>query len=319
MTIDTQQHLFAPPRAAAATRLDIERNVLSGKSFGTGIVKVDDYLLPFLPGDAYFHLARPGHGKTSFSIWMAKQVEALLKAQNDPRIVVYVTYETTVSEFVALAISPESGQPLRDIAKGVADMGKFYKALAAYQVGKIFVVGRDAATGEIGKMPTLQDVWAILQELTHDRGMPPALVIVDFLQAIPVDQSQKESIAFGRYADFCKEAAIMLPATFMINCQADRRVDNYTGLQLPTLRDGMWTSRIEHDGDKVFSSTIPHKYIDPDTFQMTIEGTPFTPGPNNMALQILKCRWSESGKIFMLDTDWQRFSMMDAVIKQMPF
>lgn len=312
------RYLYPPQRAASETFKTIESLQQMETYLTTGDPEMDEYLHPFVPGDCCFYISRPGHSKTMNAIRLARANSELLKARGDNRVIVYFTTETTVPEFVALVSSARSGYSVRDIAKKIADMEKVRESIAHFSLGNVCVVGRDTESAKIGLLPDLNDLHAVLTYLT-DQGTPPALVIVDYLQAI-YNKSGEDRQNHSRNTMFCKELALIHNTVFWVAAQAGRQVDTYSGLQLPRLSDGQWTSTIEQAGDKVFSATRPSLYLDSDDmYELTKNGAEYEMTKNSLVNWVLKCRFSDAGRKFAYEFDWPTQTMLPASPVTVPF
>lgn len=299
--------LYLPARAARVATAEFTRLRNSPGRVVWGVDAMDAYLVPELPGDLTTVLGRPGHCKTSLLLAKARNAAASwVRASGG--CVVYATWETLIEEAVGVLAAPSSGYTLESIGRG---------ALAEAQLQAVI----DAATGLLesglvffgrslesppGRVPTLDDLETALADL-YDRGMPPRLLLIDYLQRIPgTRQGRTDDEMRARVSsnlDRCKDIALQYKLPVDLAVQASRDVDSYPKLRIPTMRDGQWSSTIEQTSDKVLGVTRPILYLKEGS-ELRREGLRYAVGDRTVVCKVLKQRWGPAGdKIFILDFD----------------
>lgn len=303
MGIDLR-YFHEPSRSGATTIKDIEDRIQSYKvSWGTP--NMENSLVPIAPGDLVSVLARPGMGKTTFLLSVAKQAnEALMKSGN-PGYILYATWETLVSEFVALRLSGKTGYTLEDIGRGNADIGIMRKAIADSIRDRIAVVGRS----NHGRLPNIQDVYSSLEHLQNE-GKPCVLLLVDYLQRIPSSSAKMDrQQQVTENLELLKDIALGMKLPILVAAQASRSVDNYSGIKMPTMGDSQWSSSIEQTSDKVLALTMPFRHLGPAVVE---DGeSQYEVTQSTTVIKVLKQRWAKAGQQLWLDVDHKNCVLND--------
>lgn len=305
-------YFYMPSRAGQAGMSEFERRNNAPYRFGWNVEALDDYLIPMNPGDLVVVLARPGHGKTSALVHLMRQanhtIEALYPISDnldDARPIphaFYATWETLIEEFVALFLASSSGCSLEDIGRGKADLPAIERAIASSVHNRIAVVGQSMSSDiRARRPPTLDDLNDIL-DMAAELGAMPAFLGVDYLQRCPSNSGRNKDRSMGvsENLELLKDMALRHRVPVVVGVQAKREVDEYSGLKLPSLSDGQWTSTIEQTADKVISLSRPFLYAPHKAFQMS-DGSWYASTPTSLAVSIPKQRWGRSGAMFMLD------------------
>jgi len=297
--------LYLPSRAGRVAAAEFARRRDAPGRITWGVKALDDYLVPELPGELVAIIGRPGHCKTSLLLAKARTAAASW-VKNSGGCVVYATWETLIEEAVGVLAAPASGFTLEDIGRG---------ALADNQLQAVV----DAATGLLdsglvffgrslesppGRVPTLADLEEALGTLVM-RSMPPKLILIDYLQRIPLSHTGRTesemSARVGTNLERCKDLAMQFKCPVDIAVQARREVDDYSKLRLPTMKDGQWSSTVEQTCDKVFGVTRPILYL-AEGSEIKREGLRYLITQRTLVAKVLKQRWGQSGdKAFILD------------------
>ena len=310
--------LYPPARATRAAIEEFERRQEAGTRLVWDIPKLDDYLIPMMPGDLISIVGRPGHGKTSCLIHLARAAARQLK-DDEGAYVIYATWETLVEEFIGILTSGESGQSLADIGRGKANLDSIRSAMAGIISSRVAVVGRSMETPS-GHFHTLDDLDAVLSRLRQE-GKRPALILVDYLQRIRGKPGIDRSKQVTENLEVCKDIALSHRAPLALAAQSRRDVDDYSGLRIPSLNDAQWSSSVEQTSDKVLGVTRPSLYLEEGS---TIKqgGVTYGVGTETFCLKVLKQRWAEAGETFVLGFDpkiARLYQIEGAAEGEMPF
>lgn len=321
VSAEDYKHLYLPARAAKVALEELKRRKEIDLYLDWGVPDIDRYVRPMISGDMVAIYGRPGHGKTSTALALAKRAEKVfLERQQDKRYVVYATWETSIAEFVTLALSDRSEQTLEDVAYGRANIEKVRKAISGFITGRIVVVGRAVrrpGESRIGAIPTLNDLDRLLAFMA-DNGMPVGLLVVDYLQRIPSPHADRRD-AVSENADIVKDLAVTYGCPALTMVQAARDVDNYSGLQLAKLNDGQWSSTIEQSADIVMASTKPSNYLKLDD-EIELGDNIYLVTPRTVVYRSLKVRWGAgAGHVFVADMDWSKYRLTGAMPSSLAF
>lgn len=310
---DVHNLMFPPDRAVAATMAEVDRRINIVSELNWGVPEIDARMNPLLPNDVMVLLARPGMGKTTSAIYLAKWWANNVRkniVNGKPQVVVYFTVETLVEQFMMVFTSAESGQSLASIGRGTADRAKVQKSLIATIGKNLIIVGKSQNEGDNEGVfhPSMYDLGDILKEL-RDQGFSIACVIVDYIQFVGdrTNHFPTGDRRMGAIEDNLSMAKTLGQAhktAFLVCAQAGRQVDEYGGLKFPRLDDGQWTSLLEQIADKVFSLTLPGKYME-EGLLVEINGVKYAINENTLALKMVKQRFGACSKndVWLLNAD----------------
>lgn len=316
------------PRAATITMEAARRKQGVKSSLNWGIPEVDARVDGALPGDVLTFIGRPGMCKTTGLIhlarhWMKELNTAALPVTDRPPLVLFFTLEVHIEDFMTALAAGDSGQSVRDVGKGIADLGKLEAAFIHMFGLNICIAGHaeeDYGNADFKRadfFPSIYDLNEIIIEL-REQGYYVAGVFIDYLQYLgdeknmPVTEGRTEAVGLNMM--MCKALAMRHRTVFAVAVQARREVDGYAGLKLPKITDGQYSSAIEQSSNKVFGLTMPGKYLDiGEVFELNKLDYEVT--DKTLVLQTLKQRngFATSSDIFVLEVDLPTATLCAAV------
>jgi len=269
----------------------------------------DDGFLPLVGGELFSILARPGHGKTSFMMRLARrrardiQEKAATGSQDAAkRVVVYATLEQTVEELSTFHIAAESKISITKMGRGLVTDGQWIEMegiLARRMSSPLWFIGYGGGRKTKARMD-LQALEDALDEIQNwNDGNIIDLVFVDYLQRIPY-RDESKVIGISNNLDELKRFCLSRGIPAICGVQAGRDVDKRDD-PTPLLEDGQWTSNIEQTSDKVASIVRPCQYkAQGETFGS--EGV-IVEGHNQMCVSVLKQKLGQANFRKWLDFD----------------
>lgn len=290
--------LFLPARAAQAMVRSAEEMAEAPIKIPFGINCMDYDIKPMIRGDLVVIMARPGHGKTTMAIHIAKSTSRTLSGEKWDKarpIVVYATWEMLVEEFAAsyMGINIKTDKP---------DIIQIKKSAAAMIKENIAVVGRSSSVSTTGT-PTLTDLDYSLDYL-KENGYYVALVIIDYLQRIKRQGYNDRRDSVSENVEHTKDMALTHKTVMIDLVQTGRDVDSRSGVQWPILSDAQWSSAIEQSADKVIGLTKPSNYLDLGAEIEMPDGTVYMVMNNTLCSVILKQRWALAGQKNIMQIDF---------------
>ncbi len=309
------RYMFPPARAIKSTLDEIEELQNNKNPLTYGIQPIDDIVQPPRAGDLITVMARPGHGKTSWLVYLAKRFGYLCKETKE--VVVYATWEIMVEQFVVLANIPNGYSKIL-----TTPLQNIKAALAYYMSSNIIVFGQSARDPDTLYPPSLHELHESLTMLEND-GFTIRAVLVDYLQSIP----KRGEVVAGNPSDMtgmvtkatqdCKALAVMHKVPVIAAAQARRDVDNYSGLKMPTMGDGQWSSDLEQTSGQVFGCTMPGKYYTDGTMlEYEPSGAGYKVDNNLFVIRLLKQRFGVCEP--RLHTWFLQLNYSDYTFKQAP-
>lgn len=231
---------------------------------------IKEYFAPLLPWEICAVQAQTSNGKTYFTDWWERQIVEQLKRQGRDEIIIHVSLEESI-EAMAFA---EFGRILNvrpaDFARGkFADWDKMLWAKSEIDGIPIWRIGDSAERPDDAPELTLSNIYRSIRELVSGNvtgeAWKPAVVIVDYLQALPIDPEVKQAQAKDqrrlqvandvfRLRDMTKH----LQCPIIVPLQAKQELEgNNEPMKIPGLYDGMESSAIATRFDRIISLWMP--------------------------------------------------------------
>lgn len=284
---------------------------------GIGVPEIDEYLMPLSPSDMTVILARPSHGKSSIMAHYAMQAaeSAVASLQTDAKFAppLYVTAESPVEELSIKTLSCFANVDSRTIrtGKGNNDWTKLKKdAAEMFEKWPILYAGHSLYTPRRG-LVSIQSIERSVKDVLDKYGMPPRVILVDYLQRIVMDGGPNDRrLMLSEVVERLKDLQIYVGCPLIFGSQAVRGVDDRP-FPVPDLGDGKESGVIEETADIVISCMRPSKYWKIGTEVPKTE-PPRVVTDNLFFVRIIKQRNGEGGKGF-----WVRFDMSVTQLSEM--
>lgn len=334
--------LFSPVQVAELTEKSIQKRMIArregglqvglplyinGLDAGTVGLKNDAGFVPMADGDLMTIIARPGHGKTSFMMRMARERVKAIKertAKGDAdaarRIVIYATWEQTVEQlhsFHVAAETKDADMSITKMAMGKID-DKQWKAIQSANLRRVadplWFIGHSIERKARRPVITPDLLNATLWDAVNWQGEDDKFVIdsvfCDYLQRIPYGKAESKTIGISQNLNELKNIALSVGTKFIVGVQAVRDVDKRDD-PTPGMEDGQWTSNIEQDSDQILSTVRPCKYKDEGE---TFDGIKVT-GFKQMKVSVCKQKMGDSNFYKWVDFDPRYNELTDAETK----
>jgi hypothetical protein len=251
-------------RAAEHNQFGIELDIK-----GT-LPAIKDYFAPLLPWEICAVQAQTSNGKTYFTNYWERQIVEQLKRQKRDEIIIHVSLEESVEAMAFQDYGRILRQKPADFARGAfTDWARMLLAKKEIDGIPVWSIGDSSQTPEDAPELTLSNIYRTIQELVSGKitGEPwkVAVVIVDYLQALPIDpevkQAQKQD---QRRLQVMNDVFRLRKMTKILQCpiivplQAKQELSgNNLPYMIPGVYDGMETSAIATRFDRMISLWMP--------------------------------------------------------------
>lgn len=256
--------------SAYETALEVSREIIEGKHWGisSGFNAFDTLTSGLHPGRTYVIGARPGVGKTSFALRIARRVA------KDIGPVYIGSVEMSRKDLMHRFIAAEAGIDLRQLSSGELSAREQERALhAASELSKLPVWLDDAVT-------TVEQFVARARQQHAKQAL--SLAIVDYVQLLGCENihrdantNERVSYASRRLTALAKELSIPLVILSQLNRDVERRVD-----KRPTLADLRDSGTLEQDAGLVaflHREGLYDKEVPPSKAMLLVEKNRFGP------------------------------------------
>ena len=267
-TTDRRLNLaYTPNDVATYTRDTIRsRQELGQLGLDTGIASVDQWLTPLLPAELAIIMARPSNYKSGFmQAWARNIVEQIYARQQDnpdasPReVVFFCTWEMYVEELGFYDIANRTNLSAKEMWYGHLSDNDLRQVDAAAMVRAgtpIWLIGHSLHRRKEYDRVTLTTVRDTMLAVEETWGVRPAIIFLDYLQAIDAERGEDRRLQVMYNVDRAKDLGREMGCPVVLACQAGRDVDRRE-FRLPELGDGQETSRIEQAADKFLALWMP--------------------------------------------------------------
>lgn len=260
-----------------------------------GVRRLDEDILPLRRGKILGILARPGHGKSTLAVYLARKEAREIAAAGRSEAVFYVTLDQPIEEIDTI-VNSESGVTVSDIAWGRADMDTM-KALALRRPRlPLYYVGKSAY--EHRKTPpfSFRNIYAGIKAETERRGAATSLVVLDYIQKFHVAEKERRQDEVTEAIFAARELALDLQCKMIVCVQAARSVDTESE-KIPRAHHCQHASAIEQEADALLGLWRPVKTETTKEVVVSINGEkrqiPIT--PELMMLRLDKQRMENAG------------------------
>jgi len=214
--------------------------------------------LPLRPGTMATVLGRPGHGKSTLLGLMGKYHAKKIVEQGRgmDEAVIHVTWEQSVEELETF-YQADGEYSVSDIAWGRVPLETIEKRANMRQFLPVHMIGL-SVTKRHKNLPRmyLDTVLRAVENLVDKKGITPKLLLMDYIQIIPVAGSRSRVDQVTEVAPRVKEVATRIGAPALVAVQAARRVEE-RDWRVPKKFDAQWASSIEQASDVMFGIWRP--------------------------------------------------------------
>jgi len=231
---------------------------------------VKDYFAPLLPWEICAVQAQTSNGKTYFTNFWERQIVDQLKRQNRDEIIIHVSLEESIEAMAFQDYGRILKQKPADFARGAfTDWARMLLAKKEIDGIPVWSIGESANTPDDTPELTLSNIYRSINELVSGRitGEPwkPAVIIVDYLQALPIDPETKSAQKQDqRRLQVMSDVFRLRKMTTALQCpiivplQAKQELTgNNLPYMIPGVYDGMETSAIATRFDRIISLWMP--------------------------------------------------------------
>jgi hypothetical protein len=205
--------------------------------------------------------------------------------------VIYVSWEQTAEEIEAFFQSG-GDYSSSDLAWGRVSLDTVRRKAIKRVHLPVWIVGESNRHAGV-KRPemTVDYVYTAIEALVSDHGLRPALMCLDYLQKIPIENQRERNQQVTEAANRTKQLAMRVGCPVLVGVQAGRGVDDYKN-PIPTMADAQWSSAIEQNADKQLAVWRPIRTFDPaDRPTVKIAGVEYSNDEDLFVIRLLKQRF----------------------------
>lgn len=297
---------------------DIQKN--AHRAISSGIPGLDGYLAPVRPGQVLGIVGQTSHYKSGLLHLIEHNAAMqLMRAGRDKEMVVHVSVEEGIEEQAFLEMARITGQSAGKIANGqIEDWAELERA--AYKIADlpIYHIGDSLARSEYIPRLYFSNIFRAIRWLVDSTGFTPAMIGIDYLQALPIDPELKKydfdnqrRLQVRSDAYRIRELASHFSCGVWVACQAKQLLSNSpfnTGpwLQIPGMYDINESADVSQRFDRLLGLWLPARTYPVGTL-LPVGGGGLEVTPNLLFIKVNKQRGGyPAGKTFLYDIDFVR-------------
>lgn len=249
--------LIFTPDEAATSWIRYAEFIRTEPGLTWGVERIDRTILPLRRGKILGIIARPGHGKSSLAVYLARREAQTIVLNGRKEMVFYVTLDQPVEE-IETVMQSESGISVSDIAWGRADL-EVMRAKAIKRVHlPLAYVGKSAIEYRRTAPFTFRNIYTEITNEARRLGVRVSLIVIDYIQKFHVGEREQRNDQVTEAIFAARELALDLQCKMIVCVQAAREVDR-DGDKLPRAHHCQHASAIEQEADALVGLWRPIK------------------------------------------------------------
>lgn len=287
---------------------------------------VKEYFAPLLPWEICAVQAQTSNGKTLFTNFWERQIAEQLKRQKRDEIIIHVSLEESIEAMAFNDYGRILNQKPADFARGsFTDWAKMDWAITEISGIPVWRIGDSAERDPEAPELYLSNIYRSIQELVSGRitgeKWKPAVVIVDYLQALPIDPEVKTAqkqdqrrLQVAQDVFRLREMTTHLKCPIIVPLQAKQELAGENPpYKIPGVYDGMETSAIATRFDRIMSLWMPKtSYLIDSTVSNKDKTVSLTVRENQVFFKVNKQRGGlPAGRVWELKVDYEKQEYYD--------
>jgi len=278
---------------------------------------LDRSLLPWRLGTVIGLIARPGHGKTTLAVAKARITaqQIVREGRQDKECVLYVSLDQAVEELETLFLAGDGFSATEFMETTLSRDLVVSRAMQRPRL-PVYLMGRSVLRKRRTPRFTIERIYEGISAMHSSFGVVPRLVIVDYIQIVPVQHAKERSEQVSEAIVRGGELALAVPTCILFNAQASRAVDSRED-PIPTMADCQHSSALEQESDVLLAVNRPwlnakenRDYEHPRPF--TLRGQHYNITPDLFLLRVEKQRFKKANVTLALRLSPEFVELADA-------
>jgi replicative DNA helicase len=303
MIAESRTSLVYTPAEVAKNWIDYARYVRQEPGLTFGVRRLDETIIPLRRGKILGILARPGHGKSTLAVYLARKEATEIVAGGRKEMVFYVTLDQPVEEIDTI-VNSDAGITLSDIAWGRADLSKMEQRAIKRVNLPLAYVGKSAHEYRKTKPFTFRNIYEEIQREAERIKVGVSLVVIDYIQKFHVGEKDKRSDQVTEAIFAARELCLDLQSKMIVCVQASRESETGEN-KIPRAIHCQHASAIEQEADALLGLWRPIKTETNKELAVKVEDKqhviPIT--PELMLMRLDKQRMEKAGINYVVHLD----------------
>lgn len=308
--------LVYTPAEVATNWMEYARYVRTEPGLTFGVKRLDETILPLRRGKILGILARPGHGKSTMAVYLARKEAFEIVRDGRKEMVFYVTLDQPVEEIDTI-VNSDAGVTLSEIAWGRADLSKMEQRAIKRVNLPLAYVGKSAHEYRKTKPFTFRNIYEEIQTEAKRIGVRVSLVVIDYIQKFHVGEKDKRSDQVTEAIFAARELCLDLQCKMIVCVQASRDSETSDN-KIPRAIHCQHASAIEQEADALLGLWRPIKTETNKELPVTVDGKrhviPIT--PELMLMRLDKQRMENAGINYVVHLDPKLVRLADMELEK---
>lgn len=276
-------------------------------------------MLPWRRGTMIGLLARPGHGKTSVAVFKARETaeQIVREGKAERECVVYVSFDQAVEELEALFLAGDGFSATAYMETGLPREQVVGRALGRAAL-PIWVMGKSSLRRRATPRMTVDVLYTGLRALEQKYKRKPRLIIIDYLQIVPVERAKERveqvTEVVIRGGELALDAGCPILFCAQANADSTTRDD-----KMPTIDDCKWSGALGEEADVILSVQRPWLAYKDHTKRLRLGGVEYEITEDLFLMRNEKQRFKGAGRLYILrlQPEYVRLSDMEVSEERM--
>lgn len=257
-------------------------------------------MLPWRPGTVVGIIARPGHGKTTLAAVKAIETaqQIVREGRQDRECVVYVSFDQAVEELEALFMAGDGLSATEFMETTVPREAVVTKALQRHRL-PIWVMGKSSLRRRQTPRMTVDVLYDGLDALERKYKRKPRLIVVDYLQIVPVAEAKERVQQVTEVVIRGGELALAVGAVLVFAAQANTTSTTRED-KMPTIDDCKWSGALGEEADVILAAQRPWLAFKDHSRRLRLGGVEYDITEDLFLVRNEKQRFKGAGKLYIL-------------------
>jgi len=221
----------------------------SGEGMKWGTTRMNNRILPLGNGKMGAIIALPGAGKTTLAVTLVREyVKELVQCNVKNKAVLYISVDQVAEDIVSIFLASKE-HTVTDFAEGRVSHEELEKLSAEFVEMPLYIFGKSSVEQRKHQpRMTYENILLGIDEMERHVHCTPALIVVDYLQNIPIERHADRREQVGESVIQMRELCLSVPCPILNLVQAGRASQDRE-IKIPTPQDSQHNSAIEQEHD----------------------------------------------------------------------
>lgn len=299
---------FTPAESSANWIKYVEESSGDGMKWGTA--RMNNRILPLGNAKMGAIVALPGAGKTTLAVSLVRNyVKELMQCNVKNKAVLYISVDQVAEDIVSIFMANKE-HTVTDFAEGRVSHDELRRLSAQFVEMPLYIFGKSSVE-QRKRQPrmTYENILMGIDEMEKHVHCTPALIVVDYLQNVPIERHTDRREQVGETVIQMRELCLSVPCPILNLVQAGRASQD-RDIKIPTPQDAQHNSAIEQEMDVMLGIWKP-KLTEIGKTEVEFGGVDIPINDNLLFAGLTKQRRKPAGFVFPLNFNGGTLELSD--------